>query len=480
MSIGIARFRAYDDGVFREGDRLPRISVIGTGYLGATHAACMAELGWEVIGVDVDAEKIAELARGRVPFHEPGLSDLLRAQLASRRLRFTTSYEEAAEFADIHFLCVNTPQQPGSRAADLRPLDRAVSRLAPLLVRECVVVGKSTVPVGTAARIAERLRCEAPAGHGVELAWNPEFLREGEGVSDTLRPDRLVVGVTSERAERVLRTVYGPLVDAGVPVVTVDLATAELAKTAANAFLATKLSFLNAVAEVCEVAGADVNALVRALSYDQRIGGQYLSAGLGFGGGCLPKDLRAFAARADELGVPGVSSLLSEVDAINLRARERTAELVRSMCGGTIVGRRVCVWGASFKPGSDDVRDSPALEVANIVHDRGGHVVVYDPVAISNAARSYPGLEFAENALGAAVDADVIVVGTDWPEFRRADPQRTGEVVARLCVVDGRNCLDGARWRRAGWSYRGLGLAPSSGSHSFSIQPPCDPASAIR
>jgi UDPglucose 6-dehydrogenase len=434
-----------------------RLSVIGTGYLGATHAACMAELGYQVLGLDVDEEKIEALAAGRLPFFEPGLEPLLRKHVESGRLRFTTSPAEAAAFADIHFLCVGTPQRTGSYAADLRHVDAAIDALAPCLVTPSLIVGKSTVPVGTAARLAEKVRRAAPAGDDVELAWNPEFLREGYAVDDTLRPDRLVVGVRSAAAEARLRRVYAPLLADGIPMVVTDLATAELVKVAANSFLATKISFINAMAEVCEAAGADVVELAQALSLDPRIGGRFLNAGLGFGGGCLPKDIRAFMARADELGVEPALSFLSQVDEINMRRRARMVDLTREALGGSLLGRRVAVLGATFKPNTDDVRDSPALNVAALLQLGGAQVQVYDPEGMSNAKALFPTLDFAGSALDALTGCQAVVLLTEWPEFRDLDPVTVGSVVAERRIVDGRNALDPQRWRAAGWTYRALG-----------------------
>ncbi len=435
-----------------------RLTVLGTGYLGATHAVCMAELGHEVLGMDVDQAKIDALTSGEVPFFEPGLEPLLRKNIESGRLRFTTSYEEAAAFGDVHFVCVGTPQKAGEYAADLRYVDAVVTGLAPYLDRECVVVGKSTVPVGTAERLAERLAAEAPGGDAVELAWNPEFLREGFAVEDTLRPDRLVFGVREGgRAERVLREVFGPIVDLDTPVVVADYATAELVKVSANAFLATKISFINAMAEVCEVAHADVKKLSEALSYDTRIGGRFLHAGLGFGGGCLPKDIRAFMARAGELGVDQALSFLREVDAINQRRRERMVELSREFVGGSFRGMRIAVLGAAFKPNSDDIRDSPALDVASTIRREGGAVTVYDPAAMDNARRRYPELSYAASAPDAATGADAVLHLTEWREFRDMDPAALSSVVHERRIVDGRNALDPVRWRAAGWTYRALG-----------------------
>lgn len=434
-----------------------RLTVVGTSYLGATHAACMADLGYEVLGMDVDGEKVAHLAAGRLPFHEPALEPLLRRGLESGRLQFTTSYADVAEFGDVHFLCVGTPQADGGYAADLSYIEDAVANLAPLLRRDCLVVGKSTVPTGTAAALADRIAGLTPAGEGVELAWNPEFLREGHAVDDTLRPDRIVIGVRSQRAEMILREVYAPLLEAGTPLVVSDFATAELVKVASNAFLATKISFINAMAEVCEATHADVSKLSEALSYDERIGGNYLRPGLGFGGGCIPKDIRAFLARADELGVDHALAFLREVDAINARRRARTVDLARELVGGSLAGRTVSVLGAAFKPDSDDIRDSPALDVAATIQAQGGRVTVYDPVALPGAKRVHPQLDYAESAGFACRDADVVLHLTEWPEFREMDPAELGKVVTRRNVVDGRSTLDADRWRAAGWHYRALG-----------------------
>ncbi|SEU36990.1 UDP-glucose dehydrogenase family protein [Nonomuraea wenchangensis] len=432
-----------------------RLTVIGTGYLGITHAACMADLGFEVLGLDIDADKVLRLNSGELPIHEPGLEPVLRRGLESGRLRFTTSYEDIAAFGDVHFICVGTPQKRGEYAADVSYMDAAVESLAPLLDRECLVVGKSTVPVGTAERLADKLARLAPAGVLTELAWNPEFLREGHAVQDTMRPDRLVFGVRSERAEKVLREVYEPLGD--VPIVVSDFATAELVKTAANAFLATKISFINAMAEVCEAAHADVQKLSEALSYDDRIGGRYLNAGLGFGGGCLPKDIRAFMARAGELGADQALTFLREVDAINMRRRARMVDLARELAGGSFHGCVVGVLGAAFKPDSDDIRDSPALDVAVTIGHQGGRVTMYDPIALDNARKAHPELSYGESVVEAVRGAHVVLLLTEWQEFVDLDPEQLGGVVAARRIVDGRNALDAETWRSAGWHYRALG-----------------------
>jgi UDPglucose 6-dehydrogenase len=434
-----------------------RVTVIGTGYLGVTHAACLAESGCEVLGVDVDADKIATLTTGAVPFHEPGLAELLVRHVATGRLKFTTSFAEAGAFGDVHYLCVGTPQRWNGLGPDLGYLESAVDALAPHLRGQCLVVGKSTVPVGTAERLAARLSARAPANGDVELAWNPEFLREGTAVADTLRPDRIVVGVMSEIAEKILREVYATQLDDGVPFVVTDVATAELVKVAANAFLATKVSFMNAMAEMCEATGADVVALRDAIGRDERIGHRYLHAGLGFGGGCLPKDIRALREQAGELGVDRAVTFLAEVDAINMSRRTRMVNLAQAACGGSVLGRRIGVFGASFKPDSDDVRDSPALNVAAQLQLQGGTVSVYDPAARANAERAFPALHYAAGALEAAEGADLLLHLTEWDEFRELDPRSLHGIVARKHILDGRNALDAERWRREGWIYRGLG-----------------------
>ncbi|KJE24696.1 nucleotide sugar dehydrogenase [Frankia torreyi] len=454
----------------------PRLTVIGTGYLGATHAVCMAELGFEVLAVDVDHSKIERLSAGEIPFFEPDLADLLRANLATGRLRFTTSFEEIAEFGDVHFVCVGTPQRPDGYGADLSHLNAAIERLAPLLTRPCLVVGKSTVPAGTAAGIARTLARLAPANAGadadivsdlagVQLAWNPEFLREGFAVADTLHPDRLVFGVASPAAEGALRAAFAPVIAQGVPVIVTDYATAELVKTAANSFLATKISFINAMAEVCEAVDADVLTLAEALSHDVRIGGNFLRPGVGFGGGCLPKDIRAFQARADELGVGVALRFLREIDEINNRRRDRVVDLVAAALDGTLARRRLLVLGAAFKPNSDDVRDSPALAVADLLARTGADVTVVDPVATPNARRALPGVTYSETVEDVAADADAVVLLTEWRQFAELDPARLGQLVRRKLIIDARHALDGDRWRQAGWVYlapgRPTGVIPS-------------------
>ena len=433
-----------------------RLTVLGAGHLGITHAASMASLGFNVLGVDTDRGKVDQLNAGHLPIYEPGLGELLRAGLDARRIRFTTSYVEAAEFGDVHFICTGPPQRPATGHAALSQVHACVAALGPLLERPCLIAGKSTVPVGTARRLAAELADHHP---GAELAWNPEFLREGTAVADTLSPDRIVAGVTSRRAGELLRQVYASPIAGGASFFATDLETAELAKMAANAFLATKISFINAMAEICEAAGGDVRALAQILGADPRIGSAFLRAGLGFGGGCLPKDVRAFTARAQDLGVGDAVAFLREVDAINLRRRTRAADLTLELAGGNLAEVPVCVLGAAFKPGSDDVRDSPALDVAQILTGMGASVTVFDPAALENARRACPELCYAATTTEAADGAHVVLLLTEWPEFTRLNPGDLDTVVARRNIIDARGVLDPLPWQEAGWQFRALGVA---------------------
>jgi len=434
-----------------------RISVIGCGYLGAVHAACMATLGHEVVGIDTDETKVAELSAARAPFFEPGLEALLKEVQATGRLSFTTDMA-AARGSAVHFICVGTPQKKGENAADMSYVDAATNALLPYLSTDDIVVGKSTVPVGTALRLHGLIRNAEPSA---ELLWNPEFLREGHAVSDTLHPDRFVYGVLNgaedNPAVRVLDQVYAEPLKSGTPRLVMDLPTAELVKTAANSFLATKISFINAMAELCDAAGADVTLLADAIGMDDRIGRKFLNAGIGFGGGCLPKDIRAFMARAGELGADQALTFLREVDAINMRRRMRVVELTRELCGGSLLGQRITVLGAAFKPQSDDVRDSPALSVAAQLQLQGAVVTVTDPQALANAARRFPELQYEESTETALQRADALLLLTEWQEYRDLDPYDAAAMVSAPRILDGRNVLDSAKWRAAGWTYRGLG-----------------------
>lgn len=435
------------------------MTVFGTGYLGATHAACMAELGHEVLGVDVDAAKIESLQAGKVPFYEPGLPEVLERSLQAGRLAFTTDYAQAAEFAHVHFLGVGTPQRHGSYAADLTYVRAVISELVPLLRGEHLIFGKSTVPVGTAAELQELADSLAPEGTRVEIAWNPEFLREGYAVKDTITPDRIVIGQRAgdSRAEEVAREVYAQPLAMRTPFIVTDLQTAELVKVSANAFLATKISFINAVSEICEIAGADVVKLADAIGHDDRIGRKFLGAGLGFGGGCLPKDIRAFMARAGELGADQALTFLREVDAINMRRRDRAVDMAKEAFSGSLLGHRVTVLGCAFKPNSDDVRDSPALSVAGSLSLAGAAVTVYDPEGMDNARKVFPTLNYAATCEEALADTELVILATEWQEFRDLDPEAVGGLVANRHIIDGRNVFDVAAWQAAGWTVEALG-----------------------
>ena len=430
-----------------------KLSVIGTGYLGATHAACMASLGFEVIGYDTETSKIELLSKGKVPFYEPELEDLLAEQIKSGRLTFTTNINDLAD-ADVHFICVGTPQIKGGNAADLKYVDSALEAIAKIVKPGGLVVGKSTVPVGTATRLRSRLLELNPKA---DLAWNPEFLREGFAVEDTLRPNRLVVGVVNDSAEKILKEVYASNLNENTPWVRADLPTAELVKVAANSFLATKISFINAMAEICEAAGGDVTVLAKAIGYDPRIGSRFLQAGIGFGGGCLPKDIRAFMARAEELGAKQAVEFLKEIDAINLRARQRIIELVRKDLSENLQGKKVAILGAAFKPDSDDVRDSPALDIAAQIQAAGAVVIVHDPKAIANAQKRFPALQFAEDINSTLKDAEIVLHLTEWKIYREINPAEVKSLVKSAIMIDGRNALDRELWQSAGWKFRALG-----------------------
>ena len=429
------------------------LSVIGCGYLGATHAACMSSLGFNVIGVDTNPEKVEMLSRGELPFYEPGLDTLLAQEIKTGRLSFTTDFSAVAG-ADVHFVCVGTPQSKDGLAADLTYVKSAVAEIAPFLKDGALVVGKSTVPVGTAQTLREQLIKTAPQA---DLAWNPEFLREGFAVEDTLTPNRLVVGVANDRAEQILKDVYQPIIALGTPWIRADLPTAELVKVAANSFLATKISFINAMAEVCEAAGGDVTILAKAIGYDPRIGSRFLQAGIGFGGGCLPKDIRAFMARAEELGAKQALEFLREIDAINLRARQRVIDVVRSDLSEDLTKYKIAVLGATFKPDSDDVRDSPALDIAVQLHAAGAQVVIHDPKGIEPARKRFPNLTFAHDVLECIKGSDLILHLTEWKEYRELDPKIIGDLVKSKIIIDGRNALDRELWRNAGWKFHALG-----------------------
>ncbi len=433
--------------------RSMKLSVIGCGYLGATHAACMSSLGFEVVGIDTDQSKVDLLSSGQLPFYEPGLDTLLADEIKTGRLTFTTDFSAAAD-ADVHFICVGTPQSKEGLAADLTFVKSAVTAISPYLKDGSLVVGKSTVPVGTAQALREILATSAPQA---DLAWNPEFLREGFAVEDTLKPNRLVVGVVNDRAENILKDVYKQILDLGTPWIRADLPTAELVKVAANSFLATKISFINAMAEVCEAAGGDVTVLAKAIGYDPRIGSRFLQAGIGFGGGCLPNDIRAFMARDEELGADQDLNFLHEIDAINLRARQRVIDVVRADLSEDLNQYKIAILGATFKPDSDDVRDSPALDIAAQLQAAGATVVVHDPKGIEPARKRFPHLDYAERVTDCVKGSDAILHLTEWKEYRELDPSVIGQLVKSKFLIDGRNALDRDKWRAAGWRVHALG-----------------------
>ncbi len=438
------------------------MTTVGCGYLGAVYAASMASIGHEVLGLDIDQEKVDALNRGEAPFHEPAFDETLTRALEEGRLRFSTDYSLAADY-QAHVICVGTPQQIDGAGADLRFVHAAVDALIPWLDLSpdgpSVVIGRSTVPVGTARELQGRIR---DAGSDAVLAWNPEFLREGFAVKDTLHPDRIVFGLPDDEAESataraVLDAMYAPMLAREIPLITANLETAELVKVSANSFLATKISFINAVAEVCDATGADVSVIAEAIGLDERIGPKFLRAGIGFGGGCLPKDIRAFMTRAGELGLTEALSFLREVDNVNNRRRDHVVNMAREALGGEFTDKRVAVLGAAFKPDSDDTRQSPALYIASKMSGRGAHVVVTDPAANARVHAERPNLAIAADAFEAAREADLVLLLTEWREFVQLDPAELREVVRVPQIIDGRNALEPAAWRRAGWTYASMG-----------------------
>ncbi|WP_018545426.1 UDP-glucose dehydrogenase family protein [Streptomyces sp. LaPpAH-108] len=435
-----------------------RVSVIGCGHLGIPHAAAMAELGHEVIGVDVDQAKVDRLNAGECPIYETGLPELLTRHTASGRLRFTTDISEAAGFAELHFLGVGTPIDADGRSYDTAQVFGAIRRLAPHLGRPCAIVGKSTVSVGTTAQVTALAQRLAPAGKGVEVVWNPEFLREGHAVEDTLRPDRLIAGVTTAEGEKAIRAVYAGIIDAGVPIFITDPQTAELAKGAANTYLGLKISYINAVADMCEAAGGDVAQIVDILGIDPRIGSGGMRPGIGYGGGCLPKDVRAFTASARALGADAAASLLRAAEVINEQRTDVALGLVtRALGERPVSGARITVWGAAFKPGTNDVRESPALALAQALQQAGGIVTVHDPQAVPTAMVRNPELEYTDDLAGSLDGADLVVLATEWAEYRQADPRTLACRPANPLLVDCRTTLDPEPWRTAGWTVHQLG-----------------------
>ncbi|MFF4010639.1 UDP-glucose dehydrogenase family protein [Streptomyces sp. NPDC001717] len=435
-----------------------RISVIGCGHLGIPHAAAMAEIGHEVIGVDVDQAKVDRLNAGECPIYEAGLPELLVRHTMSGRLRFTTEIREAADFADLHFIGVGTPIDADGRSYDTAQVYGAIRWLAPHLDRPCTIVGKSTVTVGTTRQVTALAQRLAPAAERVDVVWNPEFLREGHAVEDTLRSDRLIAGLTTTGAEKAIRAVYAPILDAGVPLFVTDPQTAELAKGAANTFLGLKISYINAVADMCEAADADISQIVDILGIDPRIGSGGMRPGIGYGGGCLPKDVRAFTASAAQLGAGRAADLLRAAEQINENRTGVAMDLVtRALGGRPLKGARVTVWGAAFKPGTNDVRESPALALAQALQQAGATVTVHDPQAVATATVRNPEFDYTDDLPASLDGADLIVLATEWPEYRQADPQALAHRPATPLLVDCRTTLAPEPWRAAGWTVHQLG-----------------------
>ncbi|MDC0911644.1 UDP-glucose/GDP-mannose dehydrogenase family protein [Aquiluna sp.] len=429
-----------------------KICVVGLGYLGATHALAMAKLGHDVVGMDIDSNKVDSLAAGKVSFHEPGLEEALQEALSVGSIKFQSSFE-MAELAEAIFICVGTPQSSGN-SADTSFVFSAGERLAKEISPETVVVGKSTVPVGTAAALRDRM--SEVAGFPIHLAWNPEFLREGTALEDSINPDRIVIGSWDERSSETLKEIYKKILDKGTPLVEVNAETAELVKVAANAFLATKVSFINAMAEIAEVSGADAVELAKAIGYDERIGNKFLRNGIGFGGGCLPKDIRGFVVRAEELGVGQAVNFLKDVDAINQRRRARVVELAEQELD-ELKDKKILMLGLSFKPDSDDMRDSPALDVALRLAQAGATVTVHDPVSLIALGKRHPELAREQDLHAAAKGQELVILGTEWSEYKALDPTVFGDLVANKLIIDGRNVLDVASWQGAGWRLIALG-----------------------
>ncbi len=425
-----------------------KISVIGLGYLGTTHAVAMAQLGHHVIGIEPDDTRIQALAAGILPFFEPGLEDALRQAVSSGNISFQTQHDDLSAASDIHFICVGTPQISGQQSADTSYVFAAASQLAAVLKPSSLVVGKSTVPVGTARNLITTM--QEISGFTPRLCWNPEFLREGTALADSMSPDRIVIGSDDPEYNQALKTCYQTMTDQGIPILELDLETTELVKVSANAFLATKISFINAMAEIAEASGADAVRLAEAIGLDNRIGKSFLRTGIGFGGGCLPKDIRGFIARADELGVGESLAFLKEVDQINLRRRQRIVSLATEELG-QVSNKKITMLGISFKPDSDDLRDSPALEIALRLQALGGIFTVHDPVSLEALEKKSSGLISESDLLAALKDADLVILGTEWVEYKKLDPEALSSLPRVKTIIDGRNILNVESWQKAGW-----------------------------
>jgi len=431
-----------------------RIAMIGTGYVGLVSGACFSEFGVDVVCVDKDADKIGRLGRAEIPIYEPGLEALVASNVEAGRLSFTTDIGQAVPGVDAVFIAVGTPGRRGDGHADLGYVFAAAREVAPLLDGYTVVVVKSTVPVGTGRRVGEILRA-VRADADFDIASNPEFLREGSAINDFMRPDRVVVGTESERARGVIKELYRPLYLIETPVLMTGLETAELIKYAANSFLATKITFINEIADLCERVGADVHDVARGMGLDGRIGRKFLHPGPGFGGSCFPKDTLALVHTAESAGAP--IRIVETVVAINEARKRRMAEKVIAACGGEVAGKTVAVLGLTFKPNTDDMRDAPSLVILPALLEAGVRIRAYDPAGGAEAARRIAGITLCDDAYDAVGGADALVVLTEWNEFRGLDIARVRDAMRGRVVVDLRNVFDPARITAAGMVYTGVG-----------------------
>jgi UDPglucose 6-dehydrogenase len=430
-----------------------QITVIGTGYVGLVVGACLAETGNDVIGADTDAAKVEKLRQNILPIYEPGLDDYVERNQSQGRLTFTTDVPQAIKAAEVIFIAVGTPpDEDGS--ADLRHVLAVADQIGRHASREIVVVTKSTVPVGTAAKVEEVI--SEHARWPVHVCSNPEFLKEGAAVEDFMRPDRVVLGVSTDHARSVLAELYAPFVRTGKPILFMDVASAELTKYAANAMLAARISFMNEIANLCERVGANVDLVRKGIGSDSRIGAAFLFPGPGYGGSCFPKDVKALVRTSRTCGAP--LGVLEAVEAANDRQKRRLYEKLQAALGDSLKGKRVAVWGLSFKPQTDDMRESPALILIDQLLEAGASVVAHDPVAIPEARRRLGDrVAFAETSYAALDGADALVIVTDWNEYRHPDLKRIKATLKRPLVVDGRNLYDPAKMRSLGFTYLSIG-----------------------
>jgi UDPglucose 6-dehydrogenase len=435
--------------------RLSKIAVIGTGYVGLVTGTCFADLGNEVVCVDVIEEKVRMLNRGISPIYEPGLEEIIARNLKAKRLHFTTSYEQALDRAEVAFIAVGTPESPDG-SADMKYVQqaaRSIGRYAPgRSSQPLIIVNKSTVPIGTGDLVGQLIREECPPDFKLAVVSNPEFLREGQAVFDFMHPDRIVLGSEERWAGEEVAQLYEPL---GAPVMVTDLRTAEMIKYASNALLATYISYINEIALICEKLGADVKEVVRGMGYDKRINAQFLQAGVGFGGSCFPKDVKALAHMAEK--VQTTPHILNSVLTVNQAARDLFTEKVVRMLGGSVKGKKIGVLGLSFKADTDDMRESPAIDIIKGLQEQGAKIQAYDPVAMEASRESLDGIKYSDDAYGAAEGADALLLITAWNEFKQLDMRRLREAMNGSVFVDGRNIYDPVEMRDAGFEYAGVG-----------------------